>query len=86
MAAKITTPPWENFLMSMQVEATYENGVLKLDQPLPLRDQERVVITVQPKTGHARASYGLVTWHGTAEELDELLGPDNYPWATQNEL
>jgi len=33
--------------MSHIVEATYENGVLKLVQPLPLKDQERVRVTVE---------------------------------------
>ena len=66
--------------MSLQIEATYENGVLKLDQPLPLREQERVVVTIQPKLSRARQSYGLVTWQGTAQELDELLSAENQPW------
>jgi predicted DNA-binding antitoxin AbrB/MazE fold protein len=35
--------------MSLEVEATYENGVLKLDQPLPLAEHERVVVFVSPK-------------------------------------
>ncbi|MBI1831998.1 MAG: antitoxin family protein [Planctomycetes bacterium] len=69
--------------MSLQVEAIYENGVLKLDQPLPLQDQERVVLTVQPKVSHAKQSYGLLRWTGSVEELDELLAADNHPWATQ---
>ncbi len=33
--------------MSHVVKATYENGVLKLDQPLPLKDKERVRVTVE---------------------------------------
>ncbi len=33
--------------MSHVVEATYENGILKLEQPLPLRNQERVRVTVE---------------------------------------
>jgi len=33
--------------MSHVVEATYENGVLKLVQPLPLKDQEKVRVTVE---------------------------------------
>ncbi len=52
--------------MSMEIEATYENGMLKLDEPLPLRDHERVVVTVRvnpdrasedeaARRGHARA-------------------------------
>lgn len=33
--------------MSHIVQATYENGVLKLEQPLPLKDQEQVRVTVE---------------------------------------
>ena len=33
--------------MSHVVEATYENGVLRLDQPLPLKDREKVRVTVE---------------------------------------
>ena len=33
--------------MSQIVEAIYENGVLKLEQPLLLKNQERVRVTVE---------------------------------------
>lgn len=33
--------------MSHVVEATYENGVPRLVQPLPLKDQEKVRVTVE---------------------------------------
>ena len=33
--------------MSYVIEATYENGTLKLDRPLPLKDQEKVRVTVE---------------------------------------
>jgi predicted DNA-binding antitoxin AbrB/MazE fold protein len=33
--------------MSHVVDATYENGILKLDQPLPLKDREKVRVTVE---------------------------------------
>ena len=33
--------------MSHIVQATYENGVLKLENPLPLKDQEQVRVTVE---------------------------------------
>jgi len=33
--------------MSHVVEATYEDGVLKLGQPLPLKDREKVRVTVE---------------------------------------
>jgi predicted DNA-binding antitoxin AbrB/MazE fold protein len=32
--------------MTIEVEATYENGVLKPDQPLPIKDQERVRVRI----------------------------------------
>jgi len=34
--------------MSSEVAATYENGVLKLDQPLSLADGERVLVRTEP--------------------------------------
>ena len=33
--------------MSQTVEAIYENGVLKLEQPLPFKNRERVRVTVE---------------------------------------
>jgi predicted DNA-binding antitoxin AbrB/MazE fold protein len=32
--------------MSLEVEATYENGLFKLDWPLPLQEHQRVRLTV----------------------------------------
>ena len=34
--------------MTLTIEAIYENGVLKPAQPLPLKEHERVTLTVQP--------------------------------------
>ena len=34
--------------MSTHVTATFVNGMLKLDQPLPLADQARVKLTIEP--------------------------------------
>lgn len=56
----------------LEVEAVYENGILKLDQPLPLREHERVRILIQVKTSRARQSSGLVPWSGSAEELERI--------------
>lgn len=66
--------------MRLEVEATYENGVLRLDRLLPLQEQERVVVFIKPKSSRVRASQGLLRWTGTQEDLDYLLGPDNHPW------
>ena len=35
--------------MTTTVEAIYENGMLKLSSPLPLREKAQVVVTVQTK-------------------------------------
>ncbi|MBI3468227.1 MAG: antitoxin family protein [Planctomycetes bacterium] len=46
--------------MSFTVEAVYENGTLKLTQPLPLREQEKVRVTIEPATSRAQATAGLI--------------------------
>ena len=58
--------------MTLQVEATYENGVLKLDEPLPLADSERVSVTVHPKMSRARRLSGMLRWTGDPETLRKI--------------
>lgn len=58
--------------MSLTVEAIYENGVLKPDQPLPLKEQERVTVTIAPTVSIARQTAGMVPWTGDAETLERL--------------
>ena len=41
--------------MSMEISATYENGVLKLDNPIPLAEHQRVKVTVHEEISHAGA-------------------------------
>ena len=61
--------------MPLTVEAIYENGVLKPAQPLPLKEEEKVRITVHPTVSRARASAGLMGWKGSAE-LAERFATD----------
>jgi predicted DNA-binding antitoxin AbrB/MazE fold protein len=58
--------------MALEVEATYEDGVLKPERPLPLRERQRVTITVQEETAHARITYGLIAWKGDPETLRKI--------------
>jgi predicted DNA-binding antitoxin AbrB/MazE fold protein len=58
--------------MSIELEATYENGVLKLDRPLPLADQQRVRVTVHENVSRAKRSYGLLRWTGDPKDLERL--------------
>jgi predicted DNA-binding antitoxin AbrB/MazE fold protein len=59
--------------MAITIEATYENGVLKPAQPLPLREQEKVIVTVLPAVSLARQSAGMVPWTGDIETLERLI-------------
>jgi predicted DNA-binding antitoxin AbrB/MazE fold protein len=53
----------------IEVEAIYENGVLKLDKPLPLRENERVTVQVKPHISISHRSYGSIQWTGDPEVL-----------------
>ena len=64
--------------MSLEIEATYENGVLKPDKQLPLVDGQRVKLTLHPPSGRAKSS--AFRWQGSQEDLDHLiLSEDNDP-------
>jgi predicted DNA-binding antitoxin AbrB/MazE fold protein len=56
--------------MAITVEAVYENGLLRPDQPLPLKEHERVQIVVQKRFSNLADSYGIMGFQGTAEEAD----------------
>ena len=46
--------------MPLTVEAIYENGVLKPVHPLPLKEQEKVQVTIEPAISRAQATAGLI--------------------------
>ena len=56
--------------MTLTVEAVYENGVLRPLQPLPLKEHDRVQITIESKTSWVDATYGIMGFKGSAEEAD----------------
>ena len=66
--------------MSLEVEATYENGVLKLDNSLPLEEHERVTVHVKPRVKEtvqqegtvAELAYGLIGWTGDPEVVRRI--------------
>lgn len=59
--------------VSITVEATYENGVLKPSEPLPLKEQEKVQVTVRRASSVADQTYGIIGWSGDAETFKHLL-------------
>jgi predicted DNA-binding antitoxin AbrB/MazE fold protein len=64
--------------MSLEIEATYENGVLKPDQPLPLSEHDRVRVTVRPAVSRMRRSAGLLRWTGDPEVLRHIAEDDEF--------
>ena len=72
--------PFRATLMTLTIEAIYENGVLKPSQPLPLQEREKVRITVQSSESHVRRSAGLIGWTGSQEDADFVaLSPEVDP-------
>ena len=56
--------------MPISFEAVYENGVLKPLQPLPLREHERVEVTIATMRNWVEETAGIMGFTGTAEEAD----------------
>jgi predicted DNA-binding antitoxin AbrB/MazE fold protein len=55
--------------VSFEFQATYENGVLKPDKPLPFEEHERVTIHVKPHTSRIWERTGALKWLGDPEVL-----------------
>jgi predicted DNA-binding antitoxin AbrB/MazE fold protein len=69
----------------LQVEAVYERGTLKLPQELPLKEGQKVTITVHATASPPQRLYGLVPWQGDLEEFDRWLNdPDEGQWGNRD--
>jgi predicted DNA-binding antitoxin AbrB/MazE fold protein len=62
--------------MSLEIGATYQDGVLRPDQRLPLAEHQRVKVTVHEETSHAQRSYGLMGWNGDPKILRTIAEDD----------
>ena len=80
--------------MTKQVEAIYENGVLRPLEPLPLAERERVTVTIgigsdQSRHSHPDAEFierakrelASVDSIPTLEEVRQMLSKDKSSWA-----
>lgn len=56
--------------MAIVVEAVYEDGVLKPAQPLPLKEHQKVQVTIEQPYKNLTDLYGIMGFQGTAEEAD----------------
>ena len=64
--------------MSLEVEATYQNGVIKLDEPLPFQEQEQIIVTIKSKTSRVDETYGLIGWTGDPDVLRKIAEDDEF--------
>ena len=69
---------------TLQIEAVYEHGTLKLPHELPLQEGQRVMITIHPSSAVERLS-GMLPWTGDPEELHRFLNdPDEGLWGSRD--
>jgi predicted DNA-binding antitoxin AbrB/MazE fold protein len=57
-------------MMSITVEAVYENGVLRPVGALPFGERQRVQIIVKAVPSRVRQTAGLMGWTGSQEDAD----------------
>jgi predicted DNA-binding antitoxin AbrB/MazE fold protein len=58
--------------MTITVDATYENGTLRLERPLPLKEHEKVRVTVEPGFRRAHQTAGMIEWRGDVETFERV--------------
>ncbi len=64
--------------MAITIEAIYENGTLKLAQPLPLTEHEKVRVTIEPELTWAERTAGMLKWTGDPEVLRRIAEDDEF--------
>jgi predicted DNA-binding antitoxin AbrB/MazE fold protein len=74
-----------SFMMEMTVDATYEDGVLKVAQPLPLEEHEKVRVTIADRpewrASRVQATYGMMGGKLDAETIERIaLDPELGIW------
>jgi predicted DNA-binding antitoxin AbrB/MazE fold protein len=66
--------------MTITIDAIYENGVLRPVEPLALKEQEQVRVTIEPSTSWVDRTAGMIGWKGSSEELEYFaLDPELDP-------
>jgi predicted DNA-binding antitoxin AbrB/MazE fold protein len=64
--------------MAITVEATYENGVLKPKEPLPLQEHETVRVSIESSITWAERTAGILPWTGDPEILRSIAEDDEF--------
>jgi predicted DNA-binding antitoxin AbrB/MazE fold protein len=64
-------------MKGLEIEAVYQNGILKLPRSLPLTEGQQVRITIHPPGGVANRGYGILQSSLHPEELERIaLDPE----------
>ena len=58
--------------MTITVDATFENGVLRPDRPLALPDNARVRLVVQSDASAVDRTAGILPWKGDPAQLEQI--------------
>ena len=64
--------------MSLTFDAVYENGVLKPAQTLPLKEHEKVRVTIEPDIDWVERTAGMLEWTGDPEVLRRIAEDDEF--------
>ena len=64
--------------MTIKIPAIYENGVLKLGVPLPIKEGERILVAIEVEGSLAERSAGLLKWTGDREVLRQIAEDDEF--------
>lgn len=64
--------------MPLTIEAIYEKGVLAPKEPLPLKEHEKVRITIEPEISWAERTAGMLPWSGDPAILRRIAEEDEF--------
>ena len=64
--------------MAIVIEATYENGVFRPVEPLPLAEHEKVRLTIESDVSWAERTAGMLKWTGDPEILRRIAEDDEF--------
>lgn len=64
--------------MAMVIDVTYEDGVLKPTEALPLSEHEKVRVTIESEASWAERTAGMLPWTGDPQVLRRIAEDDEF--------
>lgn len=72
--------------MSITIEATYEEGVLKPDKPLELPEHHQVLVTIHPGKSLTEEGYGLLRFTRDPKIIKRVAEGDEFSQLASNDM